>query len=117
MPKWKKHPNQPRYQEYWIPSVEAYAASGMKVSKAARMLFTDRNTLQYRLEVVKEQTGLSPFVFDDLVQLVGMARNQKEFGIVHLADEDINNIPTTDAYVTIHKLINRLGYKLVLEKK
>jgi DNA-binding PucR family transcriptional regulator len=46
----------------------------MNVCAAARRLYTHRNTLEYHLSKVKEETELDPHVFYDLVRLVEIAK-------------------------------------------
>lgn len=45
-------------------TVNAFLANGMNVSRAARQLFMHRNTLSYRLNCIKKQTGLDLRNFD-----------------------------------------------------
>ena len=50
----------------------AFAQNNMNVSKTSRQVFMHRNTVTYRFEKIKEETGLDPLTFYDLVELVGM---------------------------------------------
>lgn len=113
----KPMPRKPKYHEWWVETVLAFAESGMNAAKAARTMYITRNALLYRLDVIYDRTGLQPLKFDDLVVLVGQARNIKDFGIVQLNESDTNNIPTHDAYLAVKSLLNRIGYKLILEQK
>lgn len=45
-------------------TVDAFFKSGLNVSSAARELYMHRNTLTYRLNVLKERTGLDLRNFD-----------------------------------------------------
>lgn len=50
----------------------------MNVTDVARAIFTHRNTVLYHLNKVKQQTGLDPRRFYDLVELVKMAQEVLE---------------------------------------
>lgn len=52
----------------------------MNVTDVARAIFTHRNTVLYHLNKVKQQTGLDPRRFYDLVELVKMAQEVLENG-------------------------------------
>lgn len=58
--------------------VVAMANHNMKVTDVARAIFTHRNTVLYHLNKVKQQTGLDPRRFYDLVELVKMAQEVLE---------------------------------------
>lgn len=45
-------------------TVNAFFESGLNVCKAARALYMHRNTLTYRLNVLKKSTGLDIRIFD-----------------------------------------------------
>jgi carbohydrate diacid regulator len=53
-----------------IKVIIEFANNNMNVSETARHLFMHRNTVIYHLEKVKQITGLSPFNFYDLIQLL-----------------------------------------------
>lgn len=48
----------------------AYAECNMNVSETARALMYHRNNVDYHLKKIAEETGLNPFCFYDLVQLL-----------------------------------------------
>lgn len=50
------------------------ANHSMNVTDVARAIFAHRNTVLYHLNKVKRQTGLDPWRFYDLVELVKMAQ-------------------------------------------
>lgn len=50
----------------------------MNVTDVARAIFTHRNTVLYHLNKVKQQTGLDPRRFYDLVELVQIAQEVLE---------------------------------------
>lgn len=54
--------------------VIAMANRNMNVTDVARAIFAHRNTVLYHLDKVKQQTGLDPRRFYDLVELVRMAQ-------------------------------------------
>lgn len=54
--------------------VMAMANHNMNVTDVARAIFVHRNTVLYHLDKVKQQTGLDPRQFYDLVELVKMAQ-------------------------------------------
>ena len=56
------------------------ANHNMNVTDVARAIFTHRNTVLYHLNKVKQQTGLDPRRFYDLVELVKMAQEVLENG-------------------------------------
>ena len=49
-----------------------FAKYDMSVSKTAKETFFHRHTIDYRLNKVKEKTGLDPYKFYDLVKLMRM---------------------------------------------
>ena len=51
-------------------AILAYAASNMNATDAANKLYVHRNTLIYRLNRLKQKTGLDPQCFYDLIKLV-----------------------------------------------
>lgn len=58
--------------------VVAMANHNMNVTDVAHAIFTHRNTVLYHLNKVKQQTGLDPRRFYDLVELVKMAQEVLE---------------------------------------
>ena len=60
--------------------VIAMANHNMNVTDVARAIFAHRNTVLYHLNKVKQQTGLDPRQFYDLVELVRMAQEVLESG-------------------------------------
>lgn len=60
--------------------VIAMANHNMNVTDVARAIFAYRNTVLYHLNKVKQQTGLDPRRFYDLVELVRMAQEVLESG-------------------------------------
>ncbi|MDE7167510.1 MAG: helix-turn-helix domain-containing protein [Clostridia bacterium] len=50
-----------------MQTVEAYLASGMNISETARRLYMHRNTLMYRLNSIRKNTGLDLSKFADAV--------------------------------------------------
>jgi len=57
-----------------LPTVK----NNMNVTDVARAIFTHRNTVLYHLNKVKQQTGLDPRRFYDLVELVKIAQEVLE---------------------------------------
>lgn len=66
--------------------VIAMANHNMNVTDVARAIFAHRNTVLYHLNKVKQQTGLDPRRFYDLVELVKMAQEVLESEEVQLTD-------------------------------
>lgn len=60
--------------------VIAMANHNMNVTDVTRAIFAHRNTVLYHLNKVKQQTGLDPRRFYDLVELVRMAQEVLESG-------------------------------------
>ena len=60
--------------------VIAMAYQNMNVTDFASAIFAPRNTVLYHLDKVKQQTGLDPRRFYDLVELVRMAQEVLESG-------------------------------------
>lgn len=56
------------------------ANHNMNATDVARAIFAHRNTVLYHLNKVKQQTGLDPRRFYDLVELVRMAQEVLENG-------------------------------------
>lgn len=48
----------------------AFADNNMNVSETGRQHYRHRNTVRYHLDKVIERTGLNPYNFYDLVQLL-----------------------------------------------
>jgi carbohydrate diacid regulator len=53
-----------------IQVVLAFAENNMNASKTSKSLFFHRNTVIYHLDKVKRNTGLDPFRFYDLMELI-----------------------------------------------
>lgn len=53
-----------------IRVVREFALCDMSPTKTARNLFFHRNNVLYHLEQVKKKTGLDPFKFYDLVEIM-----------------------------------------------
>ena len=53
--------------------VVEFAKNNMNVSETSRYLFMHRNTVVYRLERIKNDTGLNPLNFFELVQLLQLS--------------------------------------------
>lgn len=51
-------------------TLQAYADCDMNMSKAAKQIFLHRNTLVYRMNDIKAQTGMNPLKFHELVSLL-----------------------------------------------
>lgn len=60
--------------------VVAMANHNMNATDVARAIFSHRNKVLYHLDKVKQQTGLDPRRFYDLVELVKMAQEVLENG-------------------------------------
>ena len=52
----------------------AYADSNMNAYETARRLYRSSNSVLYQLQKVKEETGLDPRNFHELVKLVEMVK-------------------------------------------
>lgn len=59
--------------DYEIETLIAFADNNMDASKTSRHQYLHRNTVVYRLEKVKRVTGLNPFNFYELIQLMELA--------------------------------------------
>ena len=57
-------------EDFYKETLNAFADNNMDVSKTARQLYLHRNTMVYRLERIKIQTGLNPYKFHELVKLL-----------------------------------------------
>lgn len=55
----------------------AMADCDLQISKTARKLYCNRNTIIYHLQKIKVETGLDPEKFWDLCKLVEIAREEK----------------------------------------
>lgn len=59
-------------------TIEVFFASGLNIAEAARALYLHRNTLVYRLDKFKKNTGCDLQNFDDAVKIrIGMLLSQK----------------------------------------
>lgn len=61
-----------------IQVVIAFADSNMRPSVAAKKTFLCRNSILYHLARVKQKTGLDPFQFYDLVELMNIFYDDEE---------------------------------------
>lgn len=52
--------------------LKGFAEHDMNATSAADALYMHRNSLLYRLDVIKRETGLDPRKFYDLVKLLGL---------------------------------------------
>ena len=50
-----------------MQTVETYLDCGMNISETARRLYMHRNTLMYRLNSIRKNTGMDLSSFDDAV--------------------------------------------------
>lgn len=55
--------------------IVAFAQCNMKIKVAASKIFYNKGTLAYRFNRIKQNTGLDPRNFFDLVELYDMATN------------------------------------------
>lgn len=53
-----------------IQIIIEFANNDMDVSKTSRQIFLHRNSIVYRLKKIERLTGLNPFRFYDLIQLL-----------------------------------------------
>ncbi len=53
-----------------IEMLVSFADNNMNLSETARQQFRHRNGIRYHLDKITERTGLNPFNFYDLVQLL-----------------------------------------------
>jgi carbohydrate diacid regulator len=59
-----------------VETLLAYAENDMTILRTAKEGFLHYNTVKYRLNRVKEKTGLDPHKFYDLMKLVQMAEKE-----------------------------------------
>ena len=52
--------------------LKAYAAHNMNRSQTSKAVYLHTNSIRYRFEVIRRETGLNPGNFYDLVKLLGM---------------------------------------------
>lgn len=52
--------------------LRVFADSDMNCSRTGRALYLHSNSVRYRLDVIRRDTGLDPYRFWDLVKLLGM---------------------------------------------
>lgn len=57
--------------------LRGFAENDMNATRAADALYLHRNTLLYRLDRIKRETGLDPRKFYDLAKLLGMEGQKK----------------------------------------
>lgn len=58
--------------------VLAYAENNMNLTATAKVVYMGVSTIRYRLHIVRQQTGLNPQRFYDLVNLVEMCKGDNE---------------------------------------
>lgn len=51
-------------------TVRAFAECGMRKSKTAKVLFISKTGLEYRLRLIKRQTGFDPTNYYELLKLL-----------------------------------------------
>ena len=56
-----------------IETIIEFSNNNISISETSRKLFLHRNSVVYHLEKVERVTGLSPFRFYDLIQLMQLA--------------------------------------------
>ena len=54
----------------------ALADNNMNITKASRVLYVHRNTIEYHIRKVKRNTGLDATQFHDLCKLLQMMRRE-----------------------------------------
>ena len=52
--------------------LKAYAENNMNRSQTSKAVYLHTNSIRYRFEVIRRETGLNPGNFYDLVKLLGM---------------------------------------------
>lgn len=57
--------------------VLAYAENDMNLTATSRAFYMGVSTIRYRLHIVRQQTGLNPQRFYDLVKLVEMCKGDE----------------------------------------
>ena len=58
--------------EFDIETILAFAENNMNIEKAAKKMYVHRNTIVYRIDKIRKETGLNAKSFYDLVKLVKM---------------------------------------------
>ena len=58
--------------EFDIETILAFAENNMNIVKAAKKMYVHRNTIVYRIDKIRKETGLNAKSFYDLVKLVKM---------------------------------------------
>ena len=64
-------------QEIEQQILQTLADNNINKAKTAKELFMHRNTLEYRMNKIREKTGLAPCIFWDLVELLGLTAEGK----------------------------------------
>ena len=58
--------------EFDIETILAFAENNMNIVKAAKKMYVHRNTIVYRIDKIRKETGLNAKSFYDLAKLVKM---------------------------------------------
>lgn len=58
-------------------AVMMFAKANMNLSKAARLAYLSRQSMWYRLNRVRKETGFNPFDFHDLARLVRAIEDER----------------------------------------
>lgn len=61
-----------------VKTILALADSNMRPTEASYRLYLHRNTVLYRIDRIKKETGLDPLNFYDLHKLVDMAGKERK---------------------------------------
>lgn len=59
-----------------IMIIRALADNNLNVTKTARQVHYHRNTIVYRVELIKREFGLDPLKFYDLIKLLKIADSE-----------------------------------------
>lgn len=56
--------------------IKAFASNDMNLSKAAKEIYLSRGGAFYRLNLIRKKTGLNPFRFYELIELLKEANGE-----------------------------------------
>lgn len=56
--------------------LKAYAENNMNRSQTSKAVYLHTNSIRYRFAVIRQETGLDPQCFYDLVKLLGIAEEK-----------------------------------------
>lgn len=56
--------------------LRAYAENNMNRSQTSKAVYLHTNSIRYRFDVIRRETGLDPGNFYDLVKLLGIAEEK-----------------------------------------